>query len=197
MTSRAAPLALLLLPLLVACKGAAKPAEPSPEEERRALEGKVAAVDALVPADLKAKIHFEAFLTEKDAAAALRPAGWAKAFMPNEVKPPEGASLGFQTTFGVSTNCDGLCASKAWEPVVDKVEFAQFRRSDFKIERDEKGDGERFVAARSDTKLYLRYARWKAGASKYHYCRADLEKEAQAAAPAFEAACRSLRPLDW
>jgi len=186
-----------LLLCLVGCKGAAKPKGPTPEEERKSLEATIAAVDALVPADLRAKIHFEAVLGEKEAAAYLAPAGWPKAFMPGEVKPPEDAGLGFMTSFAVGTNCDGFCEAKEWAPVVDKVEFAQFVRDTFKIEKDEKGTNERTLIAKSDDQTHVRYARWQAGERRYFHCRATLAKEVAAAAPAFEAACKAMKPLDW
>jgi hypothetical protein len=80
------------------------------------------------------------------------------------------------------------------------VNFAQFRKDDFKVVKDEKGATDHLMVATSkDGKTtYVTYAWWTEGKSPYFSCRATLEKgfsegpDPSVAAPAFERACRAV-----
>ena len=159
----------------------------------KAKDADPAAANAAVPAELKGKLEFEATREDRHQLAYVRPKGWAEGAIPGSVKPPEGANLGFMTRYSVGTNCDGMCQAKAWEEVVDKVDFAQLASAGT-VERDTKSSGGRTMVATIGDRKEIVVAWWKAGADHYVVCRASLEKELAAAAPAFEAACNATRP---
>jgi hypothetical protein len=151
------------------------------------------AIDQLVPDGLE--LRFET-ATIDDELEAIVPVGWeASKVIPGRYRPAGGSDLGFMTSYKVGSNCDGYCSPKEWKPVVDKVEFG---RLDGKtIEKDEKLPNGRLVVARSDDHVSVIAAWWKADASRYFYCRAELDRQATKAAAAFEAACRQARVIGW
>ncbi|MFO0745580.1 MAG: hypothetical protein U1F43_07890 [Myxococcota bacterium] len=159
----------------------------------------VADANAAVPKELQAKLEFvEGSYDERNAKAlAVVPKGWTKSdVIPGMFKPPDGANMGFMTKFSVGSNCDGSCEAKDWAATADKVEFAQFAGAGFKVDKDEKGAGMRvLVASGDDGQKYVAAAFWKDGASRYYSCRASLERDDAAFAPAFEKACRALTPV--
>jgi hypothetical protein len=157
----------------------------------------VAAANAALPADLKGKLEFEGAKNDKEGVAIVAPKGWKAGMMPGSYQPPEDASLGFMTRYSVSSNCDGDCAPKDWKATADKVDFAQFKGDQFKIEKDENLPNGRVLVAKSGETTYVVAAWWKDGAKKYYNCRATLDREIAAAAPAFEAACRGTVVLGW
>jgi hypothetical protein len=191
--SRAMKNALACALLLVACgksdskKTAAAP--PAPKLD-------IAGVNALVPAELKDKLVFEQrdIVEERGKGVATftlaAPKGWEQSNkMFAKVKPPSGASdLGFMTSFGVGSNCDGTCEPKDWAKTSEKVEFAQFR--DGKIVKDELGKTSHLMIAEKGGTTYVVYAWWQDGARKYASCTASLEAPVAAAAPAPAAARR-------
>jgi len=156
------------------------------------------AVNKLVPADLADKLTFTTAKGEDGRFVAVVPKGWEEAkHMPGHYRPT-GSDLGFMTSFDVGTNCDGDCAPKDWAATTEKVEFKQFLEGDqFEVVKDEKGDDSRLMVAKSGDKIYIAAVQWKEGASRYFTCRATLEKEIAAAAPAFEQACRSVSISSW
>lgn len=177
----------------VADAGAGKP-DPAVQQ------AEVAAVAAKVPAGLT--LAFEAVPGEKERHLAIQPKGWETGVIPGRVKPPAGSSLGFMTAFSTGSNCDGSCEPKDWKAVADKVEFAQFSGGPWTIEKDEQLGGEggsagRLLVARGEDRVDIALALWKEGASRYFVCRATLDKELVAAAPAFEEACRRMKVLSW
>lgn len=184
-----------LLLLAVSCGDKKSAPAIDPEARRKALESVAAELDHAVPASLKGKLSFEAALTKDKNAAYVRPKGWKEVFEGNQKADGE---LGFMTGYWVSSNCDGMCSPKDWEATVNKVDFAQFVAGDgkFKVDKDEKSDGERVLVAHGDS-TYVVVAKWKKGASRYFSCRATLDKEAVDAVAVFEKACRALDPFDW
>lgn len=158
-----------------------------------------AAVNAAVPADLRASLAFEVKTVEDGELSALVPRGWVESeYMPGKFEPPDSSDLGFMTRFDVGSNCDGLCAAKDWKATVEKAEFG--RLSDdpgFTIAKDEQIPGGRIVVGRSERSSRVIAAWWKEGASKYYVCRASLDGDAARAIDAFERACRAVHVLAW
>jgi len=187
-----------LIPIAIsACSGkggGATPPEAKPVDAT-AQAADVAAVQAKVPADIA--ITFEAVVGEKERHVAVQPKGWESGVIPGRVKPPAGSPLGFMTSFSTGSNCDGDCSPKDWAKTADSVEFAQFASGSWKIEKDEKLEGGRLVVANGGDRVDIALARWKDGADRYFVCRATLDKEVMAAAPAFEEACRRMTVSKW
>ncbi len=158
-----------------------------------------AAINAAVPADLRAELSFEAKTAEEGKLAAVVPAGWIESeFIPGKFSPPDGSGLGFVTRFDVGSNCDGLCAAKDWAATVEKAEFDRLTDNPgFTITKDEKIPGGRLLIGQSERATRLVAAWWKEGASHYYVCRASLDGKAAAAVDAFERACRATRVLSW
>lgn len=201
MTTRAMLAAMLAAALATAACGddrADDSASASPQASLAAVEAALPAINDAVPEALRERLRFEAKTAEDDELAAAIPVGWQAEHMPGYYKPADGADLGFMTHFSVGSNCDGACAAKDWQAAVDKVEFAQFARDDFTIDRDEKlGDDGRLLIAHNGRSAYVVAAWWKADAARYYYCRASLADDAASAVAAFEQACRSTRVLAW
>ena len=185
---------VLSLAAVPACKGDSS-SEASGEKAAASLD--VAAVQAAVPTELAEAIRFEKASQDKDRLVVAAPAGWESEHMRGSYEPPRDADLGFFTSFGVGSNCDGSCAAKDWKATAGKVEFAQFTEGGFEVVADEATDSGRFLKATKDDGVYLRFAWWKKDASRYFFCRATLEGKAKAAAPAFEKACRSMAIVKW
>lgn len=157
----------------------------------------VAGVEAKLPEALKGKLAFEAVEGEKGRHLAVQPKGWEPGVIPGRVKPPAGgADLGFSTSFATGSNCDGACESKDWAAIADKVEFAQLTGGEWQVDKDEKMADGRLVVARKADRVDIALVKWKAGASRYFYCRATLDKPLMDAAGAFEEACRQLQLRD-
>lgn len=151
----------------------------------------VAAVNALVPADLKDKLVFEErTIVEERGRSSTKytvaaPKGWTqdmKSFA--SLKPDK--DMGFMTKFDVGTNCDGACEPKDWAKVVEKV-YSSYLGG--KVIKDVKGANSRALIAESGGMTIVLNASWTDGAKEYSACTATLEKEVAAAAPAFEKAC--------
>jgi hypothetical protein len=177
--------------------GEATPKAADPSAEVAAVGARAAPeANGKLPENLKGKIEFTAMLAAKDKVVAVQPKGWTGDAL--GVRPPEDADLGFMTSMAVSANCDGACEPKKWDEVADKVDFAQFKRADFTVEKDEKLDGGgRLVVARTVDRTYVVAALWKEGAKRYFTCHVTLDQEVAAAAPAFESACRATKVLSW
>jgi hypothetical protein len=183
---------VLCLLLLVACskssdKSADKPAAPTID---------VAAVNALVPADLKAKLVFDkADIVEerhrKNVTYTMAaPKGWTprmKGFA--GLKGPDDA--GFFTSLDVGSNCDGTCEPKDWAKVADKVNFAQFA-SDKVIKNETSPNSRLLIAERDGKTTHVVYAWWTTGAKRYNTCTATLDEPVKAAGEAFAKACQAV-----
>lgn len=168
---------------------AAKPAENQPARVD------LAAINAAAPKELD--LTFESRSIE-DELTAIVPVGWeAGRVFPGNLTPPSGSKLGFFTRFKVGSNCDGACEPKEWAPIVDKVEFERFSADGAEVLTDEKADGHRLVIGKADDRLMIVAAWWKQDASRYFYCRAELDDEALPAKAAFEQACRGMRVTQW
>ena len=156
----------------------------------KAKDADPAAANAAVPAELKGKLEFVPTRDDKHNLAWVMPKGWTEGVIPGMVRPPDGANFGFRTKYSVGRNCDGMCESKDWPAVADKVNFTQVASAGT-VERDEKrADGRTMVVA-IDDRRELVMAWWKKGADHYVTCSVSMEKEAQPAAAAFEAACKA------
>lgn len=169
------------------------------EAAQAAVDTGVAEANASVPEELKKSLTFIGAKAEEDTMAVVVPSGWNESFMPGSYEPPDESNLGFMTRFSVGSNCDGLCAKKDWKAAVAKTEFGQFLEGDrFTIDKDEAlGDNGRLMVASADDSTYVVSAWWKDDASRYFYCRANLEKEIAGAVDAFEEACRAATVLNW
>ena len=156
----------------------------------KARDADPAAANAAVPAELKGQLEFVPTRDDKHNLAWVMPKGWTEGVIPGTVKPPDGTNFGFMTKYSVGRNCDGMCESKDWPAVADKVNFAQLASAGT-VERDDKrADGRTMVVALGDRRELV-MAWWKKGADHYVTCSVSMEKEAQPAAAAFEAACNA------
>ena len=187
-------LACLLLALGGCQKGKpeapAEPAKPAVDPVEVFTKTTLPAIQATRGADAPA-ITFEAQKDEDDRLIIAVPKGWEPTVMPGSFKPTADMGLGFMTSYTASTNCDGLCAPKEWKSVVEKVEFDQFRRDSFKIEREEAlatPEGKLIIAKASD-RTYVAVARWATGKSRYYSCSATLDKPAASLVSVFTEAC--------
>ena len=172
--------------LAAACGG--KKAEPAKPID-------VAAINALVPADLKDKLVFEqrAIVLKRHrhdtTYTVAAPKTWKQeSDMFGNLKADDKG--GFFSGFSVGSNCDGECKEKDWEKVADKVNFAPHAKD--KILKDDKAPGRRTMIAESDTgtkTTTVVTAWWTEGEKSYHSCSATLDESIKAAAPAFEKAC--------
>jgi hypothetical protein len=181
--------------LLTACgkKADDKAAAKAPE-----VKIDVAAVNALVPADLKDKLVFEERTIERDQRdkeifKVAAPKGWELDTMFGSFKPVSGdtANWHFFTKMSVGTNCDGRCEPKKWAEVADKVEFEQFAKGT--IVKDEKTATSRSMTVDlDDTSNYVR-AWWTDGSKRYYTCRAQVGIEHKATLAAFEKACSAVQ----
>ena len=187
-------LVVVLIPLigsLVACgksdKAADKPAAPAID---------VAAVNALVPADLKAKLVFDKTdIVEERGRHSVTytmaaPKGWAskmKGFA--SLHGPD--DLGFFTELSVGSNCDGTCEPKDWAKVADKVNFKQFE-NDKVIKNVTTPTSRLLIASREDKTTFVVYAWWQNGAKRYNTCSATLDEPVKTAGDAFAKACQAV-----
>lgn len=160
-----------------------------------------AAVNALVPAELKTKFGLEFEQREIDLDRGRKsekyvvagPKGWEVDKMFGKMKPPKsgGADAGFFTAMSVGSNCDGSCSPKDWAATSDKVEFKQFEGKT--IKKDDKTDTGRKMIVEDGDKTHLVRAWWTKDASRYFVCRASLDGEIRGAIAAFEAACAAVQ----
>lgn len=165
----------------------AKPAESAPVD--------LAAINSAAPADLG--LVFESRSIE-DEIQAVVPVGWeAGRVFPGNLTPPSGSKLGFFTRFKVGSNCDGACEKKDWAPIIQKVEIDPLTGDGAEVLKDEQRDGHRLVVSKTDDRLYVVAVWSKPNASRYFYCRAELDDDAQPAVAAFEQACRAMRVTQW
>jgi hypothetical protein len=166
----------------------------------------VAAVNALVPAELQSKIVFEEKSVDEERGRKSKtvytlaaPKTWTaddKLKMFAKLGPPTEDNFGVFTEISLGSNCDGACESKDWAKVSEKVNFKQFR--DKKILKDELGKTSHLMVAEDGNDTFITYAWWVDGASRYFTCRAVLSQghseapDPRAAAPAFEKACQAV-----
>jgi hypothetical protein len=180
-------------------KPAATPAATKPDAQaiRAELAKREGEPSAALPAGLKGRLAFAATVLDDGRLVALAPKDWKESSIPGSLRPPEGSDLGFMSQFAVTTNCDGECTAKDWPTVADKVDLAQLRGADFTVVKDEAQPDGRLLVARTLDRTYVVLVRWQTGASRYAVCRATLDQELAEAAPAFEAACKSLQVVSW
>lgn len=188
-------LVLALVPMsLLACGKSDKAAD-----KKAAPAIDVAAVNALVPADLKAQLVFDKTdiveergkhsVTTYTMAA---PKGWTskmKGFA--SLHPADDAKLGFFTELSVGSNCDGTCEPKEWGPVADKVNFKQFA-NDKVIKNETTPNSRLLIASREDKTTFVVYAWWEKGARRYNTCTATLDEAVKTAGDAFAKACQAV-----
>jgi hypothetical protein len=184
----------LALPLLPACGKSADKAD----KAKAAPAIDVAAVNALVPADLKAKLVFDKTdIVEERGKHSVTytmaaPKGWTskmKGFA--SLHPADDANLGFFTELSVGSNCDGTCEPKEWGPVADKVNFKQFA-GDKVIKNETTPTSRLLIASREDKTTFVVYAWWTQGARRYNTCTATLDEAVKTAGDAFAKACQAV-----
>jgi hypothetical protein len=159
----------------------------------------VAAVNALVPATLKDKLVFEKreLVIErgkrKTTYTLAAPRDWAQRSKMFAHLRADGSAPPF-TRLEVGSNCDGECSPKAWQPIVDRVNFAPRARGN--VLEDDRGPGRRTMIAVVDsagaTMTEIVVAWWSDGARSYHTCTASLGEAFKDAAPAFDRACQAV-----
>ena len=183
-----------------ACFGACSKSSDSKSKESAASAPAVAidpaAVNALVPAELKAKLDFEKTDVLEDHGKSSKitftlpaPKGWKQEnTMFATLKGDD--SVGFMTQLHVASDCNGSCEPKDWAKAADKVLFDQFK--DATVSKNDVTPTSRLLIASRDKTTFVAYAWWANGASRYHYCMATLEEPVAAAAPAFAKACQSV-----
>src|SRR5687767_4145936 len=141
----------LALLLLAAACGSDKAAAPP------AAKIDVAAVNALVPAELKDKLVFEQRdvveergKRSKTTYTLAAPKGWEQGDMKMfaSLKPKTG--FGNMTDISVGSNCDGTCEAKDWAKTSEKVNFAQFRGEGWKIIKDDLQKTSHLMIARQE-----------------------------------------------
>jgi hypothetical protein len=169
----------------------------------------VAAVNALVPAELRAKIEFELQTIvdsqgrrTADTYKVAAPKGWKPAFLPASLQPADADDFGRSPAFGgavlsfrVGSNCNGECTTKDW---ATEVEIAFYRKftdgtASGKVVRDDRhATGRTLVFRQDDGEINLMTTWWKQGGSQHFICEARLDAAAAALAPAFEKACTAV-----
>jgi hypothetical protein len=155
----------------------------------------VAGVNALVPADLKAKLVFDKTDVvqemghQKTTFTLAAPKSW-KQDGTMFAKLKGGSDDGFMTQLSLASDCNGSCEPKDWAAAADKVVFKQF--ADAQVVKNEVTPTSRLLIATRDKTTFVAYAWWTAGASHYRYCTATLEEPVAAAAPAFAKACQAV-----
>ncbi|MBA3499667.1 MAG: hypothetical protein M4D80_09750 [Myxococcota bacterium] len=177
------------------------------KKEPPAVKIDAAAVNALVPEPLKAKLEFvEKSVAEergrsKTIYTLAAPKTWtegdSKMKMFAKLEPPSSDGFGNFTGFQFGSNCDGKCEEKDWAKVSEKVNFAQFRGK--KILKDEVGKTSHLMVVEDGDDTFITYAWWVDGGENYYTCRATLSKgfssealDPRAAVPAFEKACQAV-----
>ena len=119
--------------------------------------------------------------------------------MPGSLEPPDDAGLG-KTTLDLGSNCDGVCETKDWDKVSDKVNFAPLAAGTSggkgKVVKDVKGKHTRTMVLEhepSESSFALATtivtAWWDPDGEKYFTCRAELGVPAKGLADAFEKIC--------
>jgi hypothetical protein len=184
---------LALVPVLVlpgACSKSDKPAaKPAPAID-------TAAVNALVPADLKSKLVFDKTEIVEERGrhtvtyTMAAPKGWASK-MKGFASLKGGDDLGFFTELSVGSNCDGTCEPKDWAPIADKVNFKQFA-NDKVIKNETTPNSRLLIASRDDKTTFVVYAWWEKGARRYNTCSATLDEPLKTAGDAFAKACQAV-----
>ena len=186
-------LSLLALLVAAACGKSDKASAPA------AAPIDVAAVNALVPADLKDKLVFEQrdIIEErgkrsKATFTMAAPKDWEQdGKMFASLKPKSDANMGFFTKLTVGSNCDGACEPKDWAKTSEKVNFAQFREG-WKIVKDEQNKTSHLMIAEKDDQTNVTYAWWSDGGRKYFSCAVSLEGAVKTSADAFAKACQAV-----
>lgn len=175
---------------LAACSKSSKQESSSP-----AVTIDAAAVNALVPAELKAKLVFdqtdvvEERGKDKLTFTVAAPKGWKQdSKMFAELKG--GNDVGFMTSMHLASDCDGTCEPKDWAKSANKVLFDQFK--DAGVVKNEQTPTSRLLIATRDKTTFVEYAWWNNDERHYHFCSVTLEEPVAAAAPAFAKACQAV-----
>jgi hypothetical protein len=190
---------------LAACGGkpaapAATPARVDPEAVARTLEPEIAAIHGALPENLQHSIDFAPIIADDDRLVLLAPSGWEAGGLPGTSRPPQAQNLGFMTQLAVGTSCDGACGSpKDWADAAERIDLARFRGSDFTVLKDEPLDGGHghLLVSKTVDRTHVVLVRWHKDAARYAFCRVTLDQEVAEAAPAFAAACKTMKVLTW
>ena len=172
----------------------------------------VAAINALVPAALRDELVFEqrelvtdhtgGGVAPKVTFTAAVPRGWERqpfAIVDDfaALVPPAASKLAGAADLSLKSACkqDGICVAQdgvAWAALAEKEVFGPYRRDGIVIERDDVRATDRLAILRRAADRYLVYAWWRDGGTRFRICAARLASAAEAAAPAFEKACRTV-----
>lgn len=185
---------LLAVVLVLSACSKSSDSKSQPSEPAVAID--LAAVNALVPADLKAKLDFEKTDVVEDHGKSSKvtftvaaPKGWKQdSTMFATLKG--GDPVGFMTQMHLASDCNGTCEPKDWAKAADHVLFDQFK--DASVTKNETTPTSRLLIASRDKTAFVAYAWWTSTGSRYHYCLATLEEPVAAAAPAFAKACQAV-----
>ncbi|MFT3698175.1 MAG: hypothetical protein QM831_33850 [Kofleriaceae bacterium] len=188
---------LFAILLVAACGKGDKAADSKGGGGAPAVAIDAAAVNALVPADLKDKLVFEKQdFHEKHGHhdityTVAAPKDW-KPRMEGMMNLHGPDAVGFMTSMDLGSNCDGSCEPKDWAAVSDKVNFAQFTKDGWKVTKDDKQANGRLLIAEKDDSTYVTYAWWQKGDKRYYTCTVSLDKPVKTAGEAFAKACQAV-----
>ncbi len=176
---------------LAACSKSSKQESSSPA----AVTIDAAAVNALVPAELKTKLVFdktdvaEERGKDKLTFTVAAPKGWKQ---DNKMFATltGGNDVGFMTSMHLASDCDGTCEPKDWAKSADKTVFDQFKGAG--VMKNDTTPTSRLLIATRDKTTFVAYAWWQPDARHYHFCLVTLEEPVAAAAPAFAKACQAV-----
>lgn len=153
----------------------------------------VAAVNALVPPELKDKFVFEERTLELEDGRGKRafkvavPKGWA--LDPDFGVVTPSPSWGDATELKITSSCteeSGPCKPLDWAAEAEKTEFAQI--ASWTVIKDEKQATRRSVLAEKNDAYYTTVW-WTPNADRYYSCEAAVTLEHKAVLAAFEKAC--------
>jgi hypothetical protein len=163
-----------------------------------------ALANAAVPPEYRRILSFElkAHSHKYGSFDAIVPSGWrydpdTQTYTPPPTQlPPHGKLIGF-SSMRISSTCAGTCADKDWASVIDK-KVQEYRDKGYAIERDETPKpGQRLLVSKhADKRIYARFFS-KSGGNRYFVCEAEVDRFAEAAEAAFDAACTSLIIHNW
>jgi hypothetical protein len=155
-----------------------------------------AAVNALVPAGLKAKLDFaktdvvEDHGKSKITFTIAAPKDWKQDSTMFAKLKGDANAVGFMTEIMLASDCNGSCEPKDWAKAADHVVFDQLK--DATVTKNETTPTSRLLIASRDKTTFVAYAWWVNGAKRYHYCLATLEEPVAAAGAAFAKACQAV-----
>lgn len=172
-----------------------------------AATGDAAAVNSAVPAGVQIEFVAAEVMDETIGPAsdlkitAVVPMGWEfEGGRGLEWQPVAGSEYwSIFTTIEMRAMCQGACAPRDWETVIEDPERTPFAASAFDgmtvdLERDLSAPEGRTLIFHDDRKTYVQTARWDNGADSFFFCEVTLLGDDQAHAALFAAACEQSVP---